>query len=66
MPNNIQIDVPDIGDFTDVEVIDVMVSAGDRIKLEDPLITLESDKASMDVPATAAGVVNQVLVRVGD
>jgi len=58
--------VPDIGDFDDVEVIEVHVSGGDAVELEDPLITLESDKATMDVPATASGVVSEVLVKVGD
>ncbi|MFO7305009.1 MAG: dihydrolipoyl dehydrogenase [Gammaproteobacteria bacterium] len=58
--------VPDIGDFQDVEVIDVLVKPGDRIELETPLITLETEKATMDVPATAAGVVKSVAVKKGD
>ena len=58
--------MPDIGDFTDVEVIEVLIAEGDVIQKEDPLITLESDKATMDVPATEAGVVKQLLVQVGD
>ncbi len=58
--------VPDIGDFTDVEVIEVHVAAGDSIALEDPLITLETDKAAMDVPATAAGTIVELQVAVGD
>lgn len=58
--------VPDIGNFTDVDVIDVMVRLGDRIRVEDPLITLESDKASMDVPSPHAGEVKEVKVSVGD
>jgi len=58
--------VPDLGDFEDVEVIEVLVAAGDSVQLEDPLITLETDKAAMDVPATAAGTVDAVLVKVGD
>ena len=58
--------VPDIGDFTDVPVIEVLVAPGDTIAAEDPLITLESDKASMDVPAPAAGTVGELLVQVGD
>lgn len=66
MSNTIQIIVPDIGDFTNVEVIEVLVISGDEIKKEDPLITLESDKATMDVPSTHTGVVEQVLVQVGD
>jgi pyruvate dehydrogenase E2 component (dihydrolipoamide acetyltransferase) len=61
-----QIKVPDIGDFGDVPIIEVHVQAGDSVKAEDPLITLESDKASMDVPAPKAGKVVEVLVAVGD
>jgi pyruvate/2-oxoglutarate dehydrogenase complex dihydrolipoamide acyltransferase (E2) component len=52
-----QISVPDIGDFKDVEVIEVLVKPGDAIALEAPLITIETEKATMDVPATTAGVV---------
>ena len=62
----VEVRVPDIGDFTDVPVIEVMVKAGDRVAKEDPLITLESDKATMEVPAPAAGVVKEVKVKVGD
>jgi dihydrolipoamide dehydrogenase len=58
--------VPDLGDFHDVEVIEVLVKAGDRVEPETPLITLETDKATMDVPATAAGTVQEVKVRKGD
>ena len=58
--------VPDLGDFSDVDVIEVHVSIGDDVALEDPLITLETDKAAMDVPATVAGKVDAVLVSVGD
>ena len=58
--------VPDLGDFKDVEVIDVLVKPGARVKVDDALITLETDKATMDVPATTAGVVEQVLVKRGD
>ena len=58
--------VPDIGDFDDVDVIDVMVSPGDTLRAEDPIVTLESDKASMDVPAPVAGVVVTVDVAIGD
>ncbi len=60
------IHVPDIGDFTDVDVIEVLVHEGDAINEEDPLITLESDKASMDIPAPMGGVVKEVKVAVGD
>ena len=58
--------VPDLGDFKDVEVIDVLVKPGMRVSLEDALITLETEKATMDVPATSAGVIEQVLVKKGD
>jgi dihydrolipoamide dehydrogenase len=62
----IEVRVPDIGDFSDVPIIEVMVSPGDTVAPEDPLITLESDKATMDVPAPAAGVVQALKVGVGD
>ena len=58
--------VPDIGDFKDVEVIDVLVKAGEQIKLETPLITLETEKATIDVPATAAGTIQSIAVKKGD
>jgi len=58
--------VPDLGDVQDVAVIDVLVKPGDRVAVDTPLVTLESDKATMDVPATAAGVVMHVLVKAGD
>jgi len=58
--------VPDIGDFDAVDVIEILVSEGDTVALEQSLITVESDKASMEIPASAAGVVKQVLVKVGD
>jgi dihydrolipoamide dehydrogenase len=61
-----EVRVPDIGDFTDVPVIEIHVSPGDHVEAEDPLVTLESDKATMDVPAPAAGVVSQLRVKVGD
>jgi dihydrolipoamide dehydrogenase len=61
-----QVKVPDIGDFTDVPVIEIHVKAGDTVAPEDPLITLESDKATMDVPAPAAGTVKEVLVAIDD
>jgi len=58
--------VPELGDFTDVEVIEVLVAAGDTVAVEDPLITLETDKATMDVPATTAGTIVSIDVAVGD
>ncbi|HTX32424.1 MAG TPA: dihydrolipoyllysine-residue acetyltransferase [Solirubrobacteraceae bacterium] len=62
----VSIEVPDIGDFEDVPVIEVLVAPGDRVGVDDPLITLESDKATMDVPAPFAGVVGEIQVGVGD
>jgi dihydrolipoamide dehydrogenase len=62
----LEVKVPDIGDFTDVPVIEVLVKAGDEIKAEDSLVTLESDKATMDVPAPAAGTVKSIALKVGD
>ena len=61
-----QVKVPDIGDFSDVPVIEIHVKAGDTVAAEDPLVTLESDKATMDVPAPAAGKVTEVLVAIDD
>ncbi len=66
MADNREIRVPDIGDFTDVDVIEVLVSPGDRVEVEDGLIVLETDKASMDVPSDAAGVIRELRVSVGD
>ena len=66
MSNIIEVKVPDIGDFQDVEVIDVLVKVGDQVNAEDSLITLESDKASMDVPSSHSGVVAFIMVRTGD
>jgi len=62
----IEVKVPDIGDFKDVPVIEVLVKPGDIVGVEDPLVTLESDKATMDVPSPAAGKVVEVHVKVGD
>jgi dihydrolipoamide dehydrogenase len=66
MADPIEVKVPDIGDFKNVPIIDVLVKPGDRVKTEDPLITLESDKASMDVPSPLDGVVKELRVSVGD
>ena len=63
---SIDIRVPDIGDFKDVPVIEVFVKVGDTVKAEDPLVSLESDKATMDVPAPLGGVVKAIAVKVGD
>src|SRR3954454_292423 len=62
----IDVKVPDIGDFKDVPVIEVFVKPGDAVKPDDSLITLESDKATMDVPSPSAGVVKDLKLRVGD
>ena len=62
----VDIKIPDIGDFSDVEVIEVMVKPGDPVRVDDSLITIESDKASMEVPSTEAGVVKEIQVKVGD
>src|SRR5690349_19688414 len=61
-----QILVPDIGDFKNVEVIDVLVKVGDRIEVDTPLITIETEKATMDVPSTVAGVIKSMTVKKGD
>jgi len=61
-----KITIPDIGDFENVDVIEVLVAPGEIVQAEDPLITLESDKATMDLPSPAAGQITQVLVAVGD
>ncbi|MDX1482356.1 MAG: dihydrolipoyl dehydrogenase [Woeseiaceae bacterium] len=62
----IELRVPDLGDFSDVEIIEVLVKPGDSLAVEDPVITLETDKAAMDVPATSAGTVKDLKVDVGD
>jgi pyruvate dehydrogenase E2 component (dihydrolipoamide acetyltransferase) len=65
-PSVTVVKVPDIGDFKDVPIIEVFVKPGDTVKAEDPLVTLESDKATMDVPAPSAGVVKELKVKQGD
>ncbi len=62
----IEVKVPDIGDFKEVEVIELMVKAGDTIKVDQSLITVESDKASMEIPSSHAGVIKEIKVKVGD
>lgn len=66
MGNGITIEVPDIGDFENVEIIEILVSAGEKIDRETSLITLETDKATMDIPCPQAGIIEEILVRVGD
>lgn len=61
-----EVRVPDIGDFTDIPVIEILVQPGDSVQPEDALVTLESDKATMDVPAPAAGVIESIAVKLGD
>ena len=62
----IDIKVPDIGDFAEVSVIELLVKAGDTVKPEQSLITVESDKASMEIPSSAGGVVKELKVKIGD
>ena len=66
MANTTQVLVPDIGGFKDVDVIDVLVKAGQEIDKETPMVTLETEKAAMDVPAPAAGRIAEVKVKKGD
>jgi pyruvate/2-oxoglutarate dehydrogenase complex dihydrolipoamide acyltransferase (E2) component len=65
MSNLVEVKVPDIGDFAEVPIIDLFVKVGDSIKVDDAICTLESDKATMDVPSPVAGVVKEVLVQLG-
>jgi dihydrolipoamide dehydrogenase len=64
--SRVELLVPDLGNFTDVDIVDVLVKPGDVVAVDTPLVTLETDKASMDVPSTAAGTLTEVLVRRGD
>ncbi len=66
MSERVELKVPELGDFEDVEVIEVLVAVGDKVAVEDSLITLETDKATMDVPASAAGTIVSLAVGVGD
>lgn len=66
MAKTVEVKVPDIGDFKNIPVIEVLVKPGDAVKAEDPLVTLESDKATMDIPAPSAGVVKAVSLKPGD
>jgi pyruvate dehydrogenase E2 component (dihydrolipoamide acetyltransferase) len=66
MTQVIEIKVPDIGDYKDVPVIEIHVKPGDRVEKEQSLVTLESDKATMDVPSSESGVVKEVKVKLGD
>jgi pyruvate dehydrogenase E2 component (dihydrolipoamide acetyltransferase) len=64
--NTIELQVPDIGDFKDVEVIEVLVKPGDKVEADQSLVTIESDKASMEIPASAGGVIKELKVKIGD
>ncbi len=66
MANAIEVKVPDIGDYKGIPVIEILVKPGDTVKAEDSLVTLESDKATMDVPSPAAGIVKEIKVKIGD
>jgi pyruvate dehydrogenase E2 component (dihydrolipoamide acetyltransferase) len=62
----VEVHVPDIGEFKDVAVIEIFVKPGDAIKVEQSLITVESDKAAMEIPSSAAGVLKELQVKIGD
>ncbi|WP_319019504.1 biotin/lipoyl-containing protein, partial [Xanthomonas sacchari] len=62
----IEVKVPDIGDYSDVPVIEVLVAVGDTVKKDQGLVTLESDKATLEVPSAAAGVIKELKVKLGD
>lgn len=66
MSNDTELKIPDLGDFNDVEVIELLVAVGDRVDAEDGILTLETDKAAMDVPAPTGGVIKELRVEVGD
>src|SRR5258706_3327620 len=66
MSNIVEIKVPDIGDFKDIPIVEILVKPGDSVKPEDPLVSLESDKATMDVPSPQAGTIKEIKAKVGD
>ena len=66
MSKEIEIKVPDIGDFKNIPIIEIMVKPGDTVSAEDPLLSLESDKATMEVPSPMAGTVKELKVKIGD
>ena len=66
MSQEIEIKIPDIGDFKNIPVIEILVKPGDHVEAEDPLLSLESDKATLEVPAPTAGTVKELRVKVGD
>ena len=64
--STVEVKVPDIGDFKEVEVIELLVKVGDTIKVDQSLVTVESDKASMEIPSSHAGVIKELRVKLGD
>lgn len=66
MTNLIKVITPDIGDFKDVPIIELLIKDGDIVEIDQPLITIESDKATMEIPSTHSGVVKKILIKVGD
>jgi len=66
MTDVVEIKVPDIGDFSGIPVIEVLVAAGDQVEAEDGLVTLESDKATMEIPSPAAGVIKEIKLKLDD
>ncbi|MCE4074716.1 dihydrolipoyl dehydrogenase, partial [Stenotrophomonas acidaminiphila] len=66
MANTIEVKVPDIGDYSNVPVIEILVAVGDTVAKDQGLVTLESDKATLEVPSTAAGVVKEIKVKLDD
>src|SRR5215217_3516807 len=63
---NTEVKIPDIGDYKDVPIIEVHVKEGDPVNADDPLVSLESDKATMEVPAPSAGIIEKLLIKLGD
>ena len=66
MPDQIEIRIPDIGDFEDVEIVEILVGPGDRVEVDEPIISIESDKATMEVPSPVAGEILELRVSLGD
>ncbi|SMN12027.1 Dihydrolipoamide acetyltransferase component of pyruvate dehydrogenase complex [uncultured Candidatus Thioglobus sp.] len=66
MPNTQEILIPDIGDFENIDVIDVLVKVGDSVNIETPLLALESDKATMEIPSPIAGIITEIKIKIGD
>ena len=66
MPDQIEIRIPDIGDFEDVEIVEILVGPGDRVEVDEPIVSIESDKATMEVPSPVAGEILELRVSLGD